>query len=317
MNLRVPFMKFRPRHALAAAALALLAACGGGGSQVDPFEPQRMIVFGDEQSLLTPDGRRYAVNGLADNNGQRVIDCTANPIWVQTVGNAWGLVLAACNPSGRTVNSLQYAESGATVARVRRQIDQHFSGGSVTRTDLITLYAGLHDIVELYAQFPAQSVAQLKAQAAERGRQLADQANRLASANGRVLVLTLPSVGNTPFAIIERNSRPDINRQDLLNDLSGEFNRALRLNLVNDGRLIGLVLADELIDARVRFPGIDGLSNVTEGACSTALPDCTVTTLNLNADPETWLWADSLRLGARAHRAMANDALSRIARVPF
>lgn len=310
-------MKLRLRHALAAAALALLAACGGGGTQVDPFAPQRLIVFGDEQSLLTPDGRRYAVNGLRDNAGQIQLDCSANPIWVQTVGNAWGLVLAACNPSGRTVNSLQYAELGATVAGVRRQIDRHFSGGAVTRTDLITVFAGMHDIVELYSQFPAQSIAQLRAQAAERGRQLADQVNRLANANGRVVVLTLPSVGSTPFAIIERNSRPDTNRQDLLNDLSNEFNRALRLNLINDGRLIGLVLADEIIDARVRFPSIDSLTNVTEGACSTALPDCTSTTMVLNADPDSWLWADSLRLGARAHRALANDALTRISRVPF
>ena len=309
-------MKFRPRHALAAAAFALLAACGGGGSQVDPFEPRRLIVFGDENSLLTPDGRRYSVNGLGTLAGQAVVDCNANPIWIQSIAARINATLAACNPSGRTVNSLQYAELGATVAQVRRQIDQHFAGGGVSRSDLITLYAGLHDIVELYAQFPAQSAAQLRALAGERGRQLAEQANLLASRGGRVLVLTLPNVGETPFAVQERISRPDVNRQQLLRDLSNEFNRQLRLTLVNDGRLIGLVLADERVDQMVEFAGGFQLSNVTEAACAVAVPNCSTATFVLNADA-SWMWADSLRPGPRVHEQIAQIANDRLNVVPF
>lgn len=310
-------MKFRPRLALAAVALSLLAACGGGSSQVDPFQPRRLIVFGDESSLVTPLGKRYAVNGLRLENGQQVPDCTTNPIWVQTVAASFNLVLAACNPANATVSSLQYAQLGARVADVRRQIDQHFSGGGLTRTDLITVMAGLHDILDLYSQFPAQSRTQLVAQAGERGRQLAAEANRLANANGRILVLTLPNVGNTPFAITERQNRNDVNRQELLKELSNAFNRELRLTLINDGRLIGLVLADELVDALVQFPFSAQLTNTSEGVCAVALPDCTTQTLVANGDPNGWLWADSLRLGTAAHSQMGQSAVSRAARNPF
>lgn len=310
-------MKFNPRHALAAAAFALLAACGGGGSQVDPFEPKRLIVFGDEHSLLTPDGRNYSVNGQKLQAGQTVVDCEANPIWVQTVAKGFGLVLAACNPSAKVVNSQVYAQPGATVTRLRAQIDQHFTGGGVNSRDLITVFAGAHDILELYAQFPAQTAAQLRAQAGERGRELAEQANRLARANGRVLVLTIPSIGLTPFAHIEKAARNDTDRQELLKGLSEEFNRQLRLNLINDGRLIGLVLADELADGFVRFPNSAGLADVRQAVCAATLPDCSASTLVVNGDAKTWMWADELRFGVQLHAQIGTSALTRASRNPF
>ena len=310
-------MKFNPRHALAAAALVLLAACGGGGSQVDPFEPRRLIVFGDEHSMLTADGRNYSVNGLKLQAGQTVVDCEANPIWVQTLANGFGLVLAGCNTNSKVVNSLLYAQPGATVERVRAQIDQHFTGGGVNSRDLITVFAGAHDILELYAQFPAQTASQLKAQAGERGRQLAEQANRLARANGRVLVLTIPSIGLTPLAYIEKAARNDTDRQELLNELSAAFNRELRLTLINDGRLIGLVLADELADGFVKFPSGTGLADVRQAACAVAVPDCTVSTLVVNANAGTWMWADEIRFGPRLHAQIGTSALTRAARNPF
>ena len=310
-------MKFSPRQAAAALALAFLAACGGGGSTVDPFVPKRLIVFGDEQSLLTPDGKRYAVNAAQTVNGVNIADCSANPIWIQTVASGFDLVLAACNNSARPVNSLQYAQLGAKVSGVRAQIDQHFSSGSVGPTDLITVLAGLHDILELYTQYPALGEPQLLAAAGERGRALAQQVNRLASANGRILVLTIPNVGKTPFAVIERATRTDTNRATLLSNLTNEFNRQLRLNLIDDGRLIGLVLADELLDAFAEFPSSFGLNNVTQAACAEALPNCNTETLVLGATSTTWLWADNLRFGTSAHAQIGNSALQRAARNPF
>lgn len=310
-------MTFRPRHALAAMALVLLAACGGGGKRVDPFEPRRLLVFGDEQSLLTPDGRSYSVNGVSTASGTAVIDCRANRIWIQDLADEFGLVLAACNPGGRSVSSTLYARPSAKVADVRAQIDQHFAGGSVNSRDLITIYAGIHDILELYTQFPALAESQLVAAAAQRGRQLADQANRLANADGRVLVLTIPNLGRTPFGLSERASRPDTDRAALLDRLTGAFNRELRLNLLNDGRLIGLVLADETIDALVQFPSGFQLSNSTQAACAVALPDCRSDTLVLNATAATWLWADSLRFGAPGHAQVGNAARSRARNNPF
>lgn len=310
-------MKFSPRHAAAAAVLALLAACGGGGSQVDPFEPRRLLAFGDENSLLTPAGKRYGVNGLKTENGQVVIDCEANPIWLQSLASGFNLVLSACNPQNRTVSSNVYAQVGSKVADVKVQIDQHLTSSTFGSRDLVTLFAGLHDILELYTQFPALAQAQLLAAAGARGKELAEQANRIANANGRVIVLTLPNVGVTPFAITEKATRPDTDRALLLRNLTNEFNRQLRLNLINDGRLIGLVLADELIDSLAEFPAAYNLVNATQPACTTALPDCTAATLALDATASGWMWADQLHLGALGHSLIGTAALTRASRNPF
>ena len=43
--------------ALAAAAVALLLAACGGGDQVEQFRAGRVIAFGDENSVITADGR--------------------------------------------------------------------------------------------------------------------------------------------------------------------------------------------------------------------------------------------------------------------
>ena len=51
------------------------------------------------------------------------------------------------------------------------------------------------DIIELYRQFPAQSRDSLINEAKARGKLLADQANRVANANGRVIVATIFDVG--------------------------------------------------------------------------------------------------------------------------
>lgn len=312
-------MTSRLRQAAAAALLCLLAACGGGESQVEPFEPRRLLAFGDELSMLTPvTGKRYGINGVKTVNELPVHDCTANPIWVQQVANAYGLVLAECNPDNATVTARLYGQLGAKVSDLRQQIDQHLAtGGSVGPRDLITLMAGTHDILDLYLQYPAQNEVQLRAAAAARGRQMAEQANRLANANGRVIIATIPNVGLTPFALTEKANNAGVDRAALIRGLSEEFNRALRLNLINDGRLIGLVLVDETVDLIATFPSGFGLANSTQAACGVALPDCATNTLVSEATSATWMWADSLRPGPVIHTQMGNLALERVSRLPF
>ncbi|MFX8176338.1 hypothetical protein ABTL07_19935, partial [Acinetobacter baumannii] len=72
-------------------------------------------------------------------------------------------------------------------------------------------------------------------------------ANRIANANGRVLVATIFDVGLTPFGQNEKQQQTDIDRAIFLDDLSAAFNTAMRLKLINDGRRIGLVLVDETV----------------------------------------------------------------------
>ena len=44
-------------------AATLLASCGGG-TQLVPFDAQRVLVFGDETSVITAVGKKYTVNAL-------------------------------------------------------------------------------------------------------------------------------------------------------------------------------------------------------------------------------------------------------------
>lgn len=307
---------------LATSLTALLVACGGGGGQVEPFKPTRLLSFGDETGLVLPDGRRYGINDFKRDTAGAIVapatlDCGASPTWVQYVASNWALVFAACNPDAKPVTALQYAGVGAKSADVKTQIDQHLASGTVGSKDLITVMAGTNDVVELYQQYPTQSEAQLTAQLQVRGRALAAQVNRLANANGRILVLTLPDVGTTPYGLAQKAANTDTDRAALLSRLTQAYNTAMRLDLLNDGRLIGLVLADEVIGLPVRFPSGTGMANVTAGACAVALPDCTTATLVTDASATTWLWADSLHLSANGQNRLGQAALQRAVNNPF
>ena len=78
-------------RALLLAVAALLAGCGGGTEQNEPFVPVRLFTLGDEASTINPDGTTYSVNGL-DANGN--FDCTALPIWTESLATSLGFVFA-------------------------------------------------------------------------------------------------------------------------------------------------------------------------------------------------------------------------------
>lgn len=312
-------MKLNLRGGLAALALALLGACGGGTSQIEPFVPTRMMSFGDENSLLTSDGKRYGVNALKADVTPATIDCASNPIWNQVLAIRYGLVFSQCNTSNAAVTATMYAKAGAKVADVKTQIDQMLaSSGSVGPKDLITIWAGQNDIVELYRSYPAQSEAQLIAEATARGKLLSSQVNRLANANGRVIILTTFDIGATPYGLAQKAANTDTDRAALLSRLTNAFNAAMRLSLIEDGRLIGLVLADESTAQAVKFPTAFALADVTRAACAVALPDCTTATLVPEVAANTnWMWADDRHLGPAVQNQIGVTAAARAANNPF
>lgn len=306
------------RSGLAAVALAALAACGGGKGQIEPFAPTRLISFGDELSLLTADGKRYGVNALKAGTTTGEIDCASNPIWVQSIATHFKLAMAQCNPD----NSLAIAaflrgSVGAKVADLKVQIDQQLASGAVGPKDLLLVQAGFHDLIEIYREFPTKAEPELIASAQARGRLLAEQVNRLANANGRVIVLTAINPGLTPAGLAEKAAKTDTDRAALLGRLTTAFNTALRLTLIEDGRLIGLVLADESIATAVKFPSFLSFADVTQAACTTALPNCSTATQRTEVGTDSWLWADDLRLGAGGQTLIGNAALSRAVNNPF
>ncbi|MCZ8074152.1 MAG: SGNH/GDSL hydrolase family protein [Paucibacter sp.] len=308
---------------LALAAAGVLSACGGGTQQIDPFVPTRIIALGDEASAITAAGKKYTINGLDATTG--LLSCATNPNWVQILAGNFGLVFKECNPTNiATPTGIMYAAAGVKVADVRARIDAHFANGSFGPKDLVTVMAGTNDVLELYNQYPAQSSDSLLAEARARGKLLAQQVNRIADANGRVIVAVVPDVGLTPFAVKEAAAKPGaLDRAKFLSSLTEELNLEMTINLKNDGRLIGLVKTNDDgsggIQTIVKFASGFGFANVTAGACLTTvdITDCTTKTLVTDATVDTWLWANDVQLSPAGHQRLGSLALVRARNNPF
>jgi outer membrane lipase/esterase len=300
-----------------AVGLAMLASCGGSGQQVEPFAPTRVLVFGDEQSLLQPDGKKYSINAL-DSAG--ALSCAAFPVWTQSLAASFGMVFPGCAGNVAQPQGRMYAAVNAKVADVAAQIDLHLGRDRFSRTDLVTVFAGLHDILALYAQFPGRSREDLIRDAAAAGGSLAAQINRIARADGRVLYVTLQDMGRTPFALAERVANPGaVDRAALLTELTRSFNETLKFSVINDGRFIGLVSEDELSVAVTNNPALSGYANVIDAACldTVALVDCTTSTLVQNATGTSYYWADKTHLSAGAQANLSQAAQVRARGNPF
>jgi len=316
----------RLRHAMVSlVALAGLTACGGGTSQYDPFIAQRVIAFGDETSALTSTGQNYSINGTTSSddgfgNLAYTVNCNGNPIWVQSLAGFYGFVFAECNTSNNpSTQAVMRAQAGAEVADIQVQIDAQIAAGGFRDKDLVSMLAGANDIIELYQQFPGRSEEDLTVELRARGKQLALQVNRLVDFGTKVIVATVPDMGLTPYARKQQLEFDDTDRAAMLSRLTAAFNEGLGVNIVLDGRYVGLVQADLRTQAMVRSPLSFGLNNVSSGAClaTAELPDCTTQTLADGATATTWMWADDLHLSYAGHAQLASLAVDRARRNPF
>ena len=316
--------KFKRLLAVTFAAGALLAGCGGG-EQVVKFAPTRVLAFGDETSVLedptgSANGRKYTVNALAADGV--TLECASSPIWIQTVATGFGLVFPECNHAATPVAapaSRIYAAAGARVADIATQIDAHLLASSFGGSDLAVVLAGANDVLALYAQFPGVTEDALVAQAEAAGTALGLQINRLADAGAKVIVATVPDFGLSPFGLAEEARVPG--RAALLTRLSARLYAKLRVTVVNDGRRIGLVFADEALQTAYKFASATGFSNVTAAVCDSVLAptvkQCTTATLVTGGSATTWLWADATHLSPGGQALLGTIGLSRAVNNPF
>ena len=298
------------------AATALLASCGGGG-QVQSFVAGRVIALGDEFSVVNADGSKYTVNALVSGSTTQ-IDCAGSPIWVQSVAALYGLVFPQCAGTVSNPASRIYAVNGAVVADLSGQIDAQQNNGGFLPNDLVTVLVGANDVVAQFRQYPAVGEDQLTANLTIAGAALATQVNRIANLGAKVLIVSIPDMGLTPFAG-DRSAGSTDGNPALLSRLSNRFNDALLSGLLNDGHKIGLVQLDEYlksIDTAARV-GRGSYNNTALAACNVALPKCTTNTLVGDAVNSVWLWADARRLGARGQADLASLATSRARNNPF
>lgn len=331
MNFRLSSMRKGLATVAGALALAGLASCGGGG-QVDPFEPNRILAFGDELSVIQADGRKYSINAFRitdattspPTESTTELDCTRNPLWIQSVASTFGLVFDRCLGTATTASGQVMAQTGHKVADLASQIAA-VQGAALNEDDLALVLAGMNDILELYARYPASSRDTLLAEARDRGVALGNAVNSLARSGPAVVVLTVPDLGLTPFARAQNTSTGDATRSTLLSDLTAAFNNRMSVTLINDGRLIGLVYADVETQNIARFPSSFGLTansnstpvNVTEAACAVAPPDCTTSTLVTNALQTGYMWAGSVFPGPTVQSRLGAVAASRARNNPF
>ncbi len=321
----------------------LLSSCGGGGqsSQSERFKPTRMIVFGDESSLLVPttpggnDSRKFTNNGFNFVN-TTVIDCAnASRLWVQYLADEYGLVFAECNPNGATATAQMRAKGNAKVEGTNglvQQVDEFLAstpGNAAVPTDLITMMAGTNDVIELYDRVtnsanPAPlSQAAAVAEAKRRAVVFAAQIDRLTNRSntlGRVMYSTVPELGLTPFGL----SKP-LADQTLLNLLTTSFNDEMRLNVYDNGRSRGFLNTSQqfrnVIDFVRRGKSVSrtDITNVTVAVCQDPvnLLSCTNNTLVTGATATSHLWAGNVNFSAAGHILVGNDAVDLVTSLPW
>ncbi len=306
-----------PRRFAAALAWPLLLAACSDSEFAEPFAADRVVAFGDEYSVITSDGRKYSVNDFTDGT----LDCGKNPIWVQELAASFGKPMGNCAGTSTTAVSISHARPGATVDALQQQVDAHVAGDRFAEKDLVTMFVGMHDLLAEYARLAADGEATVTARLVDAGKRLGAQVNRVAQTGSPVLIVTLPDIGRTPFGATEEAA--NAGRAALLSRLTSAFNTAMRLEVINDGRMIGLVDAFDLFGAMTKFPGNYGITNSVTPACldSAPLPDCSTQTLvqvdGAAVNSGNYLWADALHFGSTGHRYLAIVATSRSRNNPF
>lgn len=301
----------------------LLAACGGGTTQVDRFVPERVLSFGDELSRLEDTGAKYSVNALT-TTAPITIDCTTSPLWMQYMAStSYAKVFAECKGTATTpnVSAFRYAVTNARVDDVVATLKARIDSGDIKNTDLVTVMVGMYDIIDQYALYDGSNEAALIATLTAQGQKLAAQVNAVTGTGARVLVSTIHDLSLSPWALKEKADVGD-DRPALLSRMVDAFNKSMRLDLINDGSKIGLLLADDLSRAMVRVPSAYGLGDVITPACLEAnwnSATCTTATVITAAKDKTatYLWADQIHPAANFHLYLGQQAVSRLSNLPF
>lgn len=316
--------------ALATVGALLLSSCGGSGqsSQSKRFKPTRMIVFGDEASLLLPPSTPHGIDALKYTNNGVVsatdpsTDCLANPLWVQELATKYGLVFDECNPGAVTPTAQMRATVNGKVADVVNAVNAFLASSAPVPTDLITVMVGTHDILELYDSVKSSALTQAAAvtEIQRRGALLGGQINRLTNDSntlGRVLYSTVPQLNLTPYG--RSKSSTD---QTLLQLLTDSFNDSMRRTVNINGRSLGFLNTSQqftnVVDAVHRNKSVDSITNVDNPGCGSVNV--------LVCKPSDWvaanaylayLWADDLHFSTGGHVLIGDDAVNLATSLPW
>jgi hypothetical protein len=213
------------------------------------------------------------------------------------------------------------------------------AAGALGSKDLTTVMVGTNDIIELYGLYPASPEAALTAQAEARAVALAAQIKRIVQTGARVVFVTIPELGISPFSQTENSNHLGEDRAALLSRLSFRFNAELRKAVSNqnspsfvDGHQGVQVLGDELFRAIAGSAGVSGsaylnasvaicdaakapnvidCNNSTDTAVNTLITAASTPALVTGGTPSNYLWADATHLSPGAHGSLGATAANR------
>lgn len=335
----------KPRFLLGLALLvsALITSCGGG-SQASKFQPQRVVAMGDEYSYIATDahGTKYTVNYIDDNNltlATEPYPCAVNPVWVQLLAaQKFSIAFPGCKANLPSAVGVMRAQHNFKTQDV---INDANAWNDFRDGDLVTILVGAHDILDAYGQYDSSgtSVATLRAQLKATGIALGQWIYQTSQQHGgiRILVVTVPDLGLSPFAVHEvnkhggnfvnnrdpqhqytfydncvqpANDAGSSTRQEVLGRLTSCFNAGLRVGIIKaDGRFVGLVSADQMTHEVTQDPGGHGFDDATNSSCIAGVtaPNCAIT-INLPTGSDTTYSVDKSQL---INQADVNQSINR------
>jgi phospholipase/lecithinase/hemolysin len=216
---------------------------------------------------------------------------------------------------------------GQLTVPVTTQIDNFIAhnGGTFAADDLVTVFAGGNDLFMQAAIFnamvahgvPPQTAAQTVVTAmGQAGAELAGyvKGKILAAGATRVVVVDLPDVSTTPYALAAEQASPGA--QQLVLQMAQTFNGQLSAGLAGTEANVMYVDLFTASQAQTANPSQYGLTNVTTPACDLSIVPssllCTTQTLlgasQLQpppADIQTYAYADSVHPTPYAYRLIA------------
>jgi len=292
---------------------ALLVGCGGS-TRVLHYTPTSLVAFGDELSLITPAGTKHSVNLL--KTGTTTVDCATYPVWPQYLASTYGMVFSECNPDAvAQPTAVMKAATGAKVADVVSAVEAYRAVTPFKPQTLVTLSAGLNDILAAYAAFDAGSLTreQSLSQVRIAAKQLTTLIDSITAggAGARVLYLWPVNLRYSPYASAEVTRTGQEDRRLLLDELSTAFTTALTPG--PDTGSSEVLLARVSIEQKISdAPGMNaaalsaiGLTNAIDAACTVSpLTACTTATLVEGAvatNGSGYLWASPQLPGPQYH----------------
>lgn len=307
----------RARLLAACASVVALAACGGGGKTESELDPTRLVAFGDAFADVGQNGAKYTVNDGSVNN------------WTLFVAREFDLALAPSSTGGQSyatgnarVASSPDAAGNPATPTVEQQIDTFLAAGAPRDGDLVLVNAGTSDVIVQAQGVIAGTITQAVAneRVGRAGRALAAQVKRLVNAGAPHVVVVGPyNLGVSAWAFQTK-------REDLLEELSREFNDELKVSLVDFGKTVLYVDAALHFNLVTAAPTAYELEEDIVPACTSVDPGpgigtgpgqvnsnrCTTATVRAGDDYNRLLFADRVYPTPIGHRLFGEYASERI-----